>query len=71
MVQGVLLTGYYVFVMCEAHHNSCQLKAPACEAQRVHDLLILANAACRDYVALKIYWPRLLTIKLYDTKEQI
>lgn len=68
MVLGVLLTGYYVFVMCEARRNSCQLKAPASTAQRVQDLLMPANAAHRDYMVPKIYQSVLGTIKLHHTK---
>lgn len=68
MVSGVLLTGYYVFVVCEAHHNSCQFKAPACAAQRDLDLLMLANAACGDLTVPKIYQSVLVTITLQDTK---
>lgn len=53
MVLGVLLTGYYVFVMCEAHRNSYQLKAPVWGAQSVRDLLMLGNAACEGLHATK------------------
>lgn len=68
MVLGVLLTGYYVFVMCEAHRNSYQLKAPVCGAQSVRDLLMLGNAACGDYTLPKIHHSVLVTIKLHNAK---